>query len=91
MNEELFFSILVLIGGLICVIFASKIGRAMHNYRVERAKELYKKNKYTMARIVAGGSPEELMKINPQFYVWLLRILGVFFLIISGLMMLFND
>jgi hypothetical protein len=88
MIVELFFSTWVLIVGLICVLFASPIGKYMRDYRIEKAKELYKERKYIMARIIVGGSPEQLTKMNPKIIAWLSRAIGIFFIIISGLMMI---
>ena len=88
MDFGVFLDIWVLVGGLILVIFASKIGRAMHNIRVERAKTLSEERRDRIARIIylGGANPREFVKTSPKFYIWLCRILGIFFLVISGLL-----
>ena len=81
-----FLAFLVLIGGLILAIFASKIGRFMHDERVEQAKVRLETGESKIVRVILGGDPKWIMKISPKFYIWLCRSLGVFFLVISGLM-----
>ena len=87
MDIGIFLDIWVLLGGLVLVIFASKIGTYMHNVQVERAKTLSEERKDRIARIIylGGANPIEFVKTSPRSYIWLCRSVGIFFLIISGL------
>jgi hypothetical protein len=83
----IFLQFWVLACGLVLVIFASKIGGAIHNIRVEQAKTLSEERKDRIARSIylGGANPREFLKTSPKVYIWLCRSMGIFFLIISGL------